>query len=120
MHERWQKWDPCHKDNKLWGAVITNMITLVMKVIAAGQKAREKETEKTVKTDSGGLAALQHVDTTQEGGPESCQQLQQQPKPKPNCSLNCSLNRNTNRNPSQHPHPAEGGGQSHAEPRVRA
>jgi outer membrane biosynthesis protein TonB len=87
MHERWQKWDPCHKDNKLWGAVITNMITLVMKVIAAGQKAREKETEKTVKTDSGGLAALQHVDTTQEGGPESCQQLQQQPKPKPKLQL---------------------------------
>ena len=36
----------------------------------------------TEKMDGGGLEASQHADTTQEGGAEKCQQLQQQPKPK--------------------------------------
>jgi hypothetical protein len=43
MQEREQKWDARHKDDKLWGAGITNMIAKIMKGLASGQEAREKE-----------------------------------------------------------------------------
>jgi len=80
--EREQKWDSRHEDNKLWGAVSTNMIPKIMKGVAPRQKVREKVRDKIAKMDSEGLEASQHADTTQEGGPETHQQLQQQPKPK--------------------------------------
>jgi len=82
MQEREQKWDTGQEDDKLWGAGTTNMIAKVMKVVAPGQEAREKERDKTASMDSGGLEASQHADTTQEGEPEKRQQLQQQPKPR--------------------------------------
>jgi len=81
MQERAQKWDACHKDNKLWVAGITNMIVKVMQGVAPGQEAREKERDKTAGMDGRGLKALQHADTTEEGGPGKREQLQQQPKP---------------------------------------
>jgi len=43
MQEREQKWDARHKDDKLWGAGITNMIGKGMKGVAPGQEAREKK-----------------------------------------------------------------------------
>ena len=82
MQEREQKWDARHEDDKLWGAGITNMIANVVKRVAPSQEAREKKRVKTAKMDGGGLEASQHADTTQEGGPEKRQQLQQQLKPK--------------------------------------
>jgi hypothetical protein len=82
MQEREQKWDTHHKDDKLWVAGITNMIANVMKGVAPGQVAREKQRDKTARMDGGGLEALQHADRTQEGGPEKHQQLQQQSKPR--------------------------------------
>ena len=82
MQEREQKWDTRHEDDNLWGAGITNMIAKVVKGVAPGQEAREKERDKTASMDGGGLEASQHADTTQEGGPEKHQQLQQQPKPR--------------------------------------
>jgi len=55
---------------------------MVMKRVAPGRAAREKERDKTARLDGGGLEASQHADTTQEGGPEIHQQLQKQPKPR--------------------------------------
>jgi len=78
MQERVQKWDARHEDHKLWGAGITNMIAKVMKRLAPGHEARDKERDKTAGMDGGGLEASQHVDTTQEGRPDQCEQLQQQ------------------------------------------
>jgi hypothetical protein len=43
MQEREQKWDTRHEDNKLWGVGITNKIAKVMKRVAPGLEAREKE-----------------------------------------------------------------------------
>jgi len=80
MQEREQKWDARHEDDKVWGAGITIMIAKVMQGVAPGQEAREKERDKTAGMDGGGLEASQHADTTQEAGPEKCQQLQQQPE----------------------------------------
>jgi hypothetical protein len=80
MQEREQKWDARHEDDKLWGAGITNMIAKVMKGVPPGQEAREKKRHKPAGMDGRGLEASQHVDTTQEGGPEKRQQLQQQPE----------------------------------------
>jgi len=80
MQEREQKWDARHKDDKPWGAGITNMIAKVMEGVAPGQEARGKERDKTAGMDGGGLEASQHADTMQEGGPETRQQLQQQPE----------------------------------------
>jgi len=82
MQEREQKWGTRHKDDNLWGAGITNMIAKVVKGVAPGQEAREKERDKTARMDGGGLEASQHAATTQEGGPEKHQQLLQQPKPR--------------------------------------
>jgi hypothetical protein len=87
MQEREQKWDTRHDDDTLWGAGITNLSAKVMKEVAAGQEAREKERDKTARIDGGGLEASQHADTTQKGGPEKYQQLQQQPKPRPQPKL---------------------------------
>jgi hypothetical protein len=67
MQEREQKWDTRHEHNNLWGAGITNMIAKVMKGVAPGQEAREKERDETARMDGGGLEASQHADTTQEG-----------------------------------------------------
>jgi len=41
MQEREQKWDAHQKDDELWGAGITNMITKTMKGVAQGQEGRE-------------------------------------------------------------------------------
>jgi len=78
MQEREQKWDACHEDDMLWGAAITHMIAKVMIGVAPGQEVREKERDKTAGMDGRGLEASQHADTTQEGGPEKRQRLQQQ------------------------------------------
>jgi hypothetical protein len=43
MQEREQKWDARHEDDKVWGAGITNMIAKVVKGVAPGQEAREKD-----------------------------------------------------------------------------
>jgi hypothetical protein len=91
MEEREQKWDARHKDDKLWGAGITNMIAKIMKGVAPGQEAREKERDETAGLDSGGLEASQHADTTREEEPEKLQQLQQQPKPKLQLKLHPKL-----------------------------
>jgi hypothetical protein len=64
-----------------------NMIATVVKGVASAQTTRENEPDKTARMDSGGLEASQHADTTQEGGPEKHQQLQQQPKPQPKLQL---------------------------------
>jgi len=82
MQEREQKWDARHEDHKLCGVAITYMTAKVMKGVAPGQEAREKERDKTANMDGGGLEASQHADTTLDGGPEKRQQLQHQPKPK--------------------------------------
>jgi len=58
------------------------MIAKVVQGVAPSKEAREKERDKTAKMDGSGLEASQHADTTQEGGPEKRQQLQQQLKPK--------------------------------------
>jgi hypothetical protein len=50
--------------------VITNMIVQVTKGVVPGQEATEKESDKTARMDGWGLGAVQHPDTTQEGGPE--------------------------------------------------
>jgi len=67
MQEREQKWDTRHKDDELWGEGITNMIAKVMKGVAPGQEAREKERHQTTMMDHGELEASQHADTTQVG-----------------------------------------------------
>ena len=41
MQEREQKWDVRYEDNKVWAAVITNMIAKTMKGVAQGQEERE-------------------------------------------------------------------------------
>jgi len=46
------------------GAGITQIIAKVMKGVAPGQDVRKKEREITARTDSGGLEASQHADTT--------------------------------------------------------
>jgi hypothetical protein len=79
MQEREQKWDARHEDDKLWGVGITNMIAKVMKGVAPRQEAREKGRDKTAGMHGGGLEVLQHADTTQKGGLEKRQLLQQQP-----------------------------------------
>jgi len=82
MQEREQKWDAHHEDDKVWGAGVTNIIVKVLKRVAPGQEARERESDESTRMDGRGLEASQHADTRQEGGPEMCQQLQQQPKPR--------------------------------------
>jgi hypothetical protein len=83
MHERELKWHTRHEDIKLWWAGITNMVAEVRKGAAPGQEATEEERDKTARMDGGGLEASQHADTTQQGGPEKCQQQRQlQPKPR--------------------------------------
>ena len=89
MQEREQKWDTHHEDDKLWGAGITNMIAKVMKGVAPGQGAREKEREKAARMDGGGLEASKHADRKQEEGPEENHRPQQQPKPKLQLKLQC-------------------------------
>jgi len=49
---------------------------------ALGQETTENERDETARWDARGIEALQHADTMQDGEPEKCQQLQQQPKPK--------------------------------------
>ena len=51
MQDREQKWDARHEDDKLWGAGITNMIAKIMKGVASGQEAREKERDETAEMD---------------------------------------------------------------------
>jgi hypothetical protein len=114
MQEKEQKWDACHEDDKLWGAGITNMIAKSMEGAAPGEKASEKEREKTPRMDSGGLESAQHADTKREEGPEKCQQPQQQPKPKLQLKLQPKLQPAPR--PSQQPHPLEGGRPSHPKP----
>jgi len=63
------------------------MIAKTMKGVVQGQEGREREREMTARTDSGGLEASQHTDTTREEGPEERQHLPQQPKPKPKLQL---------------------------------
>jgi hypothetical protein len=58
------------------------MIAKVMKGVAPSQEARHIEREMTARMDGGGREASQHADTMQDEGPETCQQLQQQPNPK--------------------------------------
>jgi hypothetical protein len=82
MQEREQMGDDRHEDDRLWAAGITNIIAKAMRGVAPGKVAREIERDMTAKMDSGVLEANQHADTTQKGGPEKHQQLQQQPKPK--------------------------------------
>jgi hypothetical protein len=82
MQEREQKWDAHHEADKVWGPGITNLNAMIMKRVAPGQGAREKERYKTARMDGGELEASQHADTMQEGGPEKRQQLQQQKKPR--------------------------------------
>jgi hypothetical protein len=66
MQEKDQKWDARYEDDKVWGAGIMNRIAKTMKGVAQGQEERERERDMTARTDSGGLEASQHVDTTQE------------------------------------------------------
>jgi len=80
MQEGKQKWDAHQGDDKVWGAGITNMIAKIMTGVAPGREGREIERHETAGMDGRGLEASQHADTTQEGGPEKRQQLQQQPK----------------------------------------
>ena len=87
MQKRQQKWDARNVDDMVWGAGITNMIAKTMKGVAQGHEEREREREVTARTDSGGLEASKHADTTREEGPEERQQPQQQPKPKPKLQL---------------------------------
>jgi hypothetical protein len=82
MQEREQKWDARHEDEELDGAGITYMITKVKKGVAPGQEGREKERDETTGMEGVGLEASQHADTTEEGGPEKHQQLQQKPRPR--------------------------------------
>jgi len=82
MQEREQRWDARHEDDKVCRAGIPNIIVKVMKEVAPGKEAREKERDETARMDGGGLEASQHADTPQDGGPEKSQQLQQQPKPR--------------------------------------
>jgi hypothetical protein len=58
------------------------MIAKIMKGVAPGQEAREKERDKTTEMDGGALEAWQHADKTREEEREKRQQLQQHPKPK--------------------------------------
>jgi len=83
MQEREQKWDDRHEDNKVWGAGITIMIAQTMNGVVQGQDWREREREMSARTDSGGMEASQHADTTHVEGPEECPQPQQQSNPKP-------------------------------------
>jgi hypothetical protein len=64
MQEREQKWDARYEDDKVWGAGITNMIAKTMNGVPQGQGDRERAREVAVRTDSGGLEASQHADTT--------------------------------------------------------
>lgn len=82
MQESEQKCDAHHEENKLWGAGITNMIAKLIKGVALGQEATEKERVMTAAMEKRGLVVSQDADTTQEGAVEQGQQLQQQPKPK--------------------------------------
>jgi len=82
MQEREQKWDTCNEDDKLWGAGITKLLTMVMTGVAPGQEVRKKERENTARMDGEGLEAAQHAATNEEERPEKQQQLQQQPKSK--------------------------------------
>jgi len=91
MQERKENGDAHHVDDRLWGAGIPNMTTKVIKGVVPGQEVREKERDETAGMDGGGLEASQHAHTTQEGGPEERQQLQQQPKPRPPLKLQPNL-----------------------------
>jgi len=108
MQQSGQKRDARHEDDKVWGMGITNMLAKVMKGVAPGQEAREKERDKTAEMDGGGLEALQHADTTQEGGPEKRQQLQQQPKPRLRLKLQPKLRHGPKQKPKSAPTPATG------------
>jgi len=99
MQGRQQKWDARYKDDKVWVAGITNMIAKTMKGVAQGQEERAREREVTARTDSGGLEAPRHADTTREEGPKDRQQPQQQQQPKPRAQLQLKLK------PKQQPMP---------------
>jgi len=73
MHEREQKGDVHHVDDKLWVVGIKNQIAKTMKAVAQGLQEREIVREMTARTDFGGLQASQHADTTREEGPEERQ-----------------------------------------------
>jgi len=75
MHEGEQTWDAHHQDDMVWAAGITNIIIRVIKGVAPGQEAREKQRDKTAKMDGRGLEASRHSGTTQEGRPVKRQQL---------------------------------------------
>jgi hypothetical protein len=79
---RYQKWDALHEYNKLYGVGIMNMIVKVMKCVAPSQEVRERERDKPLRTDGGGLEGSQHGDIIQEVGPVKRQQWQQQLMPK--------------------------------------
>jgi hypothetical protein len=64
-----QKWEARHKEDKVSGLGVPNMFAKLVKEVAPGQEAREKERSETARMVSGGLEASQHADTLQEGGP---------------------------------------------------
>jgi len=82
MRDSESKCDPHHEHNKAWGVGISTIITKVRKGVAASQEARETERDKSARMDGGGVGAMQHADTTQEGGPGMRQQLQLQLNPR--------------------------------------
>jgi len=81
MPHREHKWDACLEDNKQWGAGTTRMIAKVMKGVAPGQDATERERDKTATMAGGGQKASQHANTTPEERREMRELQQQQPKP---------------------------------------
>jgi len=87
MQEREQEWDACHKNDKLWGSGIMNMIVKTINGVAQGLEGREREKDLTMRTDGGGLEVTQPADITREEGQGECQQPQQQPKPEARLQL---------------------------------
>jgi hypothetical protein len=58
-----QKWNTRHEDNRLWGAVITDMIAKVMIGVAPGQETTDEERDKTAsdrRWGARGLAACRY------------------------------------------------------------
>jgi hypothetical protein len=94
----------------------TNMGSLTMKSVAAGQESNEKDTEQLLNMGGGRLEASEHTDSMQEEGPGKHQQLQQQLKAKLHSkhSLNCR----SHTNKSHHQHQHDSGEQSHPDPSV--
>jgi len=80
MHEREQKSDAPHGNDKLWGVGITNTNPKTMRWVAESPEGRESQRDMTVRTDGGRLEVSQHADTMREEGPEEHHELQQNPK----------------------------------------